>query len=74
MGKKINKPNSQSVNDIRHCLEDAQVLVKHFNKSQHNEKRIFHAFTTLAQDEAVGFLAYIIWKGRGKGLSSLRIR
>ena len=72
MGKKNNNPNQQPINDIWHCLEDAQVLAKHFNKTQHNEKRIFHAFTTLAQDEAVGLLAYVIWKGRGRGLFSLR--
>lgn len=72
MGKKINDPNKESVNDIWHCLEDAQVLVNQFKQTQRNEKRIFRAFTSLAQDESVGFLAYVIWKGRGQRLSDLR--
>jgi hypothetical protein len=73
MGQNINNQTQKSVNDIWHCLEDAQVLASQFKKTQRNEKRIFRAFTTLAQDESVGFLAYVIWKGRGQGLSSLRI-
>ena len=69
MGKRKSK---QSVNDIWHCLEDAQVLADQFKKTCPNEKRIFHAFSSLAQDESVGFLAFVIWKGRGRWLSSLR--
>jgi hypothetical protein len=69
MGKRSSK---QSVNDIWHCLEDAQVLANQFGKTRCNEKRIYHAFTSLAQDESVGFLAFVIWKSRGRWLSSLR--
>ena len=73
MGKKIKSPKPQSVNDFWHCLEDAQVLANQIKKTCCNEKRIFCTFTSLAKDDAVGFLAYVIWKGRGQGLSSLRI-
>ena len=72
MGKNINNPNQGSVNDIWHCLEDAHALAEQFKQTKRNEKRIFQAFTSLAQDESVGFLAYVIWKGRGQKLSSLR--
>ena len=29
MGKKTNNPNQGSVNDIWHCLKDAQALARH---------------------------------------------
>jgi len=70
MGK---RGTQQPVNDIWHCLEDAQALAKQLTNTRCNENHIFRAFTSLARDEAVGFLAYVIWKGRGQGLSSLRI-
>ena len=72
MARNASDQTNQSVNDIWHCLEDAQVLAKQF-KNTHYSERIFRAFTSLAQDESIGFLAYVIWKGRGRGLSSLRI-
>ena len=73
MGKQTYNLNQQSVNDIWHCLEDAQVLADQITSTRYTDKRIFRAFTSLAQDESVGFLAYVIWKGRGQGLSGLRL-
>jgi hypothetical protein len=70
MGK---RRTQQLVNDIWDCLEDAQMLADQFNRFHCNDKRIFRAFASLARDESVGFLAYVIWKGRGQGLSSLRM-
>ena len=70
MGK---RETQQQVNDIRDCLEDAHALANQFKHTRYTDKRIFRVFASLAQDESVGFLAYVIWKGRGQGLSSLRI-
>ena len=72
MKKRTNHSTHPSINDIWDCLEDAQVLARQFNHTRRTEKRLFRAFTSLARDEAVGFLAYVIWKGRGQGLSDLR--
>ena len=70
MGK---QKTQQPVNDIWDCLEDAHALANQFKHTRYNDKRIFRAFASLAQDESIGFLAYVIWKGRGQGLSSLRM-
>jgi hypothetical protein len=60
-----------AINDIWRCLQDAQILADHFDQTQHDQ-HVFRAFTSLAGDENVGFLAYVIWKGRNSWLSSLR--
>ena len=62
----------QNINDIWHCLQDAQSLADQLSK-KHQGDRVYRAFTSLAGDKTVGFLAYVIWKGRGRWLSSLRI-
>ena len=61
------------INDIWRCLQDAQILADHIDQT-HYDPRVFRAFTSLAGDENVGFLAYVIWKGRNSWLSSLRTR
>jgi len=71
MGKYKQIKMKRNINDIWHCLEDAQVLANQFKNTCYNEC-IFRAFKSLAQDESVGFLAYVIWKGRGQRLSGLR--
>jgi hypothetical protein len=62
-----------AINDIWCCLQDAQSLADQFDQTQH-DPRVFRAFTSLAGDENIGFLAYVIWKGRNSWLSSLRTR
>ena len=62
-----------NINDIWHCLQDAQSLAEQL-PNKHQGDRIYRAFTSLAGDQTIGFLAYVIWKGRGRWLSSLRTR
>ena len=61
-----------TINDIWHCLQDARVLSEQFTHTRCREGRVYQAFTSLAGDKTVGFLAYVIWKSRGRWLSSLR--
>ena len=63
----------QTINDINQCLEDAQKLSRQFSHDREKGERVFKVFTLLAGDHTVGFLAYVIWKGRAQGLSGLRI-
>jgi hypothetical protein len=72
MGKNKQINMGHSINDIWHCLQDAKSLANQLS-TKHTGDRAYRAFTSLAGDQTVGFLAYVIWKGRGQGLSSLRL-
>ena len=61
-----------TINDIRQCLSDAKVLSNQFSNTQCRERRVYQIFTSLAGDKTTGFIAYVIWKSRGRWLSSLR--
>ena len=63
-----NKKHRYIVNDINQCLEQARALAKPHRDNQSLQR----AFTSLAGDETIGFLAYAIWRGRSRLLSSLR--
>ena len=60
-----------TINDIQHCLSDAKVLSNQFTHTQYRGGRVYQIFTSLAGDKTIGFLAYVIWKSRGRWLSSL---
>ncbi|HEY59986.1 MAG TPA: hypothetical protein G4N92_04790 [Anaerolineae bacterium] len=60
------------VNDINQCLEQAQSLAKHSHGLHWSDQSLQRAFTSLAGDETIGFLAYAIWRGRSRLLSSMR--
>jgi hypothetical protein len=62
----------QAVNDIWQCLEDAQALSEQFSHDIDKDGRVFKVFISLAGDHTIGFLAFVIWKGRNSWLSSLR--
>ena len=72
MGKNKATYVEHHINDIWHCLQDAQSLADQL-AMKHRGDRTYRAFTSLARDKTVGFLAYVIWKGRGRWLSNLRI-
>ena len=63
-----------TINDIWHCLQYARVLSEKLSHTRCSEERVYKVFASLAGDTTVGFLAYVIWKGRGRWLSSLRTR
>ena len=72
MGKSQQTNMGYHINDIWHCLQDAQSLANQLS-TKHTGECAYRAFASLAGDQTVGFLAYVIWKGRGQGLSSLRL-
>ena len=59
------------INDIIDCLNQARVLMKGDNDSNCKDRTFHRVFASLAGDEEVGFLAYVIWRGRSRFLSSL---
>lgn len=61
-----------TINDIWVCLLDAKALSRQFTHTRYRERRVYQVFTSLAGDKTIGFLAYVIWKSRGRWLSSLR--
>jgi len=59
----MKKQNSLPVNNIDHCLEQAQHLnIRH---------PLCRAFGYMAGDETTGLIAYAIWCGRSQLLSTL---
>jgi hypothetical protein len=54
----------KAINDISHALEDAIKLAGRIKHVRRSERVIYNAFTSLAGDEKVGLLAYIIWRSR----------
>ena len=63
-----------SVNDINQCLAQAHLLAKQMNQPQRKEHSLAQVFTSLAGDETAGLLAFAIWRGRSRLISSLRNR
>jgi hypothetical protein len=72
MGVYSQKYSKHNINDIWQCLQDAKTLADQISDKQKGN-RVYQAFTSLAGDQTVGFLAYVIWKGRSSWLSSLRM-
>jgi hypothetical protein len=59
------------VNDISQCVEQADRLARRLRKNRRRDRAIYRAFTSLAGDETVGFLAFAIWRGRAQLLSKM---
>jgi len=68
----MRKDTDPAINDIRQCLDYAHLLAKRIKHTHNRDRNLFLAFASLAGDETVGFLAYVIWHGRSKLLSDLR--
>jgi hypothetical protein len=60
------------VNDIGQCVEQAHSLARGLQHQRGRDLSIRQAFTSLAGDETVGFLAYAIWRGRSELLSLIQ--
>lgn len=58
------KQNPTPVNDIAWCLRTARHLAGSISQSSPVEKDLFGAFQSLAGDNQIGFLAYVIWRSR----------
>lgn len=63
-GETMNTP----INDFNHCIEQARTL----RRVQESDKRLRQAFSYLAGDSTIGFLAYIIWRGRSNMLTLIQ--
>lgn len=61
-----------SVNDIYQCLAQAHLLAEQMSQPRRAEHSLAKVFTSLAGDETTGLLAFAIWRGRSRLLSSLR--
>jgi len=48
------------------CVEQADRLARRLRKNRRRDRAIYRAFTSLAGDETVGFLAFAIWRGRAQ--------
>lgn len=70
MGMNTRNITNNPINDFWQCLQDAQYLADQLSDTRQN-KRVYRAFTSLAGDKTIGFMAYVIWKGRGRWISSL---
>jgi hypothetical protein len=68
----MNEDYHPIINDINQCLEQAQYIAKRFEDKNQDDRGLLQIFTSLAGDEIVGLLAYVIWRGRSRLLSSLR--
>jgi hypothetical protein len=67
------KTNSHyPINDIGHCLMQAQILTQKMRDMECNDWSLCQAFIALADDESTGFLAYAIWRGRSPFVSILQ--
>ena len=53
------------INDIYHCIQQARSM----KRIDDRDKKISQAFTFLAGDREVGFLAFAIWRGRSNMLT-----
>lgn len=69
----MSKPASPTINDINQCVEAARRLTRQLKRSRRPDRRLCRVFSSLAADEAVGLLAYVIWRGRAQLLSELRM-
>ena len=63
--------NQHLVNDIGQCVEQAHQLALRIQKRRSRDLSLCRAFTSLAGDEAIGALAYAIWRGRSRLLSTV---
>jgi hypothetical protein len=54
----------RSVRDISQCVEQARLLANRLADIRQPEHRLQRAFTSLAGDESVGLVAYMIWRSR----------
>ena len=61
------------INDINQCLEHARWLARRFKNTRKDDRELLQIFVSLAGDETTGLLAYVIWRGRSRLLSSLRL-
>jgi hypothetical protein len=59
------------INDIRECVKQAQAITNSQLDCHHKDQVLCRIFATLAGDERVGFLAFIIWRSRSRLISSL---
>ena len=64
--------NQYPVNDIGQCVEQAHNLARRLQKKRPRDLSFCRAFTSMAGDETVGFLAYAIWRGRSELLSMIQ--
>ena len=63
--------NQYTVNDISLCIDQANRLAHRLQKKRGRDLSLCRAFTSLAGDETIGFLAYAIWRGRSQLLSAI---
>ena len=61
------------VNDINQCLDHARILARGLQNTRRHDCELVQVFNSLAGDKTVGLLAYVIWRGRSRLLSSLRM-
>ena len=61
------------INDINLCLRQAQALARNLHNTRQKDLDFIKAFTSLAGNETAGLLAYGIWRGRSRLISSLRL-
>jgi len=65
-GRGVKRNTQVLINDIEHCLAEAQRLT-----DPHIRQPLRQAFRHLAGDETTGLVAYAVWRGRSRMLSLL---
>jgi hypothetical protein len=68
----MNRVCRPAINDINRCLEDAHSLARQITHTRRSDRSLYSAFASLAGNEQVGFLAYVIWRSRSQLYSNLR--
>lgn len=67
----MNTRNRVPVNNIDHCLQQAEVISKRLQNPSLKEGELCQIFGCLAGDTTIGLLAYAIWRGRAELISSI---
>lgn len=67
----MNTRNKVPVNNIDHCLQQAQVISKRLQNPSLKDGELCQAFGCLAGDTTTGLLAYAIWRVRAELISSI---
>jgi len=63
--------NRLPVNNIDHCLQQAQVISRRLDNPHLKDGHLCRVFSVLAGNATTGLLAYAIWRGRSELFSHL---
>ncbi|MCP4288864.1 MAG: hypothetical protein GY792_31320 [Gammaproteobacteria bacterium] len=60
------------INDISLCVQQAHKLSQRLKDAGRRDQALYQAFISLAGNQTIGFMAFVIWRERTRLLSSRR--